>query len=349
LTGTGVDLVGPSSLLPSLRANKEEGQANFVNPGLWLGNLGSDFEVTPKLRAFANVNYLRFDKTAPLELLLFQRPIRKSIGTDVGLGFEYRPPLSENITIRGGVAGLQPGRGLRDLYHGPRDIHLKGRIDLVTDAELPVKRLAGLGTRARLGLALEFSVALMLILLGVLNLTGALHWISHKLSPTHPDSPASQTGQHSHLHFHCGKIHVHPHSHDGDPQHHAKEVDPPHWLAEPFVKLGWFHSLRPLLVGVVHGLAGSAAVALLVLGTIHNARWAIFYLLLFGIGTIAGMMLLTLAFAVPVTVAGNRFAWISRTMVAGTGVLSLAFGLVVAYQIGIVDGLFSSHPSWTPH
>jgi hypothetical protein len=118
LTGTGVGLVGPASLLPSLRSNKEEGQANFVNPGLWLGNLGADFEVTPKLRAFVNANYLRFDKTAPLELLLFQRPIRKSIGTDFGLGFEYRPPLSENITIRGGAAALQPGRGLRDLYNG---------------------------------------------------------------------------------------------------------------------------------------------------------------------------------------------------------------------------------------
>jgi hypothetical protein len=204
--------------------------------------------------------------------------------------------------------------------------------------------LFGLVIPPRLGLALEFSVALMLILLGVLNLTGALYWISHKLSPTHPDSR-----EHSHVHFHGGKIHVHPHSHDRGAEHHAKEVDPPHWLAHPFVKLGWFHSLRPLLVGIVHGLAGSAAVALLVLGTIHDARWAVFYLLLFGIGTIAGMMLLTLAFAVPVTVAGNRFAWISRAMVAGTGVLSLAFGMVVAYHIGIVDGLFSSHPSWAPH
>jgi high-affinity nickel-transport protein len=201
----------------------------------------------------------------------------------------------------------------------------------------------------RLGLALEFSVALMLILLGVLNLSGAMKWISHKLSPTHPDVPPSQIGAHSHLHFHDGTIHVHPHSHVGDVQHHEKEIDPPHWLAGSFVKLGWFHSLRPLLIGIVHGLAGSAAVALLVLGTIHEARWAIFYLLLFGIGTIIGMMLMTLAFAVPVTVAGKRFAWISRTMVTGTGVLSLLFGLVVAYQIGVVNGLFSSHPSWTPH
>ena len=209
--------------------------------------------------------------------------------------------------------------------------------------------LFGLVIPPRLGLALEFSVALMLILLGVLNLTGAMKWISHKLSPTHPDLATAQAEQHSHLHFHGGKIHVHPHPHQGSTQHHAKQVDPRHWLADPLLKLGWFHSLRPLLVGIVHGLAGSAAVALLVLGTIHDARWAIFYLLLFGIGTILGMMLITLAFAVPVTVAGNRFAWVSRTMVTATGVLSLVFGLVVAYQIGIADGLFSVHPSWTPH
>jgi hypothetical protein len=202
----------------------------------------------------------------------------------------------------------------------------------------------------RLGLALEFSVALMLILLGVLNLTGAMRWISHKLSPTHPE----QRGEHSHVHFHGGHLHVHPHSHAGEtehhaPPHHAAELEPPHWMAQPFAKLGWFHSLRPLLVGIVHGLAGSAAVALLVLSTIRSPHWAIFYLLLFGVGTIVGMMLMTLAFAVPVTMAGNRFAWLSRSMVTGTGILSLAFGLVVAYQIGVVDGLFSSHPAWTPH
>jgi High-affinity nickel-transport protein len=197
----------------------------------------------------------------------------------------------------------------------------------------------------RLGLALEFSVALMLVLLGVMNLTGAMRWISHKLSPTHPD----QRGEHSHVHFHGGHIHAHAHSHEGGVEHHAKQLEPPHWLRRPFVKLGWFHSLRPLLVGIVHGLAGSAAVALLVLGTIRNPRWAIFYLLLFGLGTIAGMMLLTLVFAVPYTLAENRFACLSRTMVAGTGLLSLVFGAAVAYHIGFVDGLFLAHPSWTPH
>ena len=101
-------------------------------------------------------------------------------------------------------------------------------------------------------------------------------------------------------------------------------------------------------MGIVHGLAGSAAVALLVLGTIRDPHWAIFYLLVFGVGTIVGMMLMTLAFSVPFTVAGNRLAWLNRSLVTTTGVVSLLFGLVVAYQIGIVDGLFTAHPSWTP-
>jgi High-affinity nickel-transport protein len=213
--------------------------------------------------------------------------------------------------------------------------------------------LFGFAIPPRLGLALEFSVALMLILLGVLNLAGAMRWISHKLSPTHPEPRSSQralqTIEHSHLHLHGGRLHVHVHSHDHHSEHHAQEIDPPHWLRTPFIHLGLFHSLRPLLIGIVHGLAGSAAVALLVLGTIRTPRWAIFYLLIFGLGTIVGMMLMTLAFAVPMTVAGNRFAWMSRRMVTTTGVLSLAFGLVVAYQIGVVDGLFTSHPVWTPH
>jgi hypothetical protein len=61
------------------------------------------------------------------------------------------------------------------------------------------------------------------------------------------------------------------------------------------------------------------------------------------------MMLMTLAFAVPFTAAGNRFAWVNRGMVTATGLLSVAFGLIVAYRIGYINGLFSSHPSWTPH
>ena len=197
----------------------------------------------------------------------------------------------------------------------------------------------------RVGLALEFSVALMLILLGLLNLTGAMRWISQRFSPTH----AEHRGEHSHVHVHDGHVHSHTHTHGfAAAEHHSNEVLPPHWLRVPFLKLGWFHSLRPLLIGIVHGLAGSAAVALLVLGTIRSPRWAIFYLLVFGVGTIVGMMLMTLAFATPFTLAGKRFAWVTKSLVTATGVLSLAFGVFVAFQIGFVDGLFTSHPAWTP-
>jgi hypothetical protein len=204
--------------------------------------------------------------------------------------------------------------------------------------------LFGLAIPPRLGLTLEFSVAMMLVLLGVLNLTGAMHWVSHRFSPTHPE----HHGSHSHVHRHGDYAHDHPHAHGGGSEHHGKETEPPGWLSRPFARLGLFHSLRPLLVGVVHGLAGSAAVALLVLGTIRDARWAVFYLLVFGLGTIAGMMLLTLLFALPFTLAGNRLAWLSKSLVAATGLASLLFGLVVAYRIGFVDGLFTAHASWTP-
>jgi len=116
LTGTGVAVVGPNSLFPNLRPNKEEGQANFVNPGLFLYNAGVDIELTTKLRTLINVNVLRFDRTESLELLLFQRPIRHTIGVDYSIGFQYRPPLSENMVLTFGGAALTPGQGFADIY-----------------------------------------------------------------------------------------------------------------------------------------------------------------------------------------------------------------------------------------
>lgn len=116
LAQTGTGLLSPSSLLPTLRTNKDEGQANFVNPGVMLANAGLDVEVTPKLRAFANVSFLRFVATETLETLLFQGDIRPNIGIDYGTGFQYRPPLSDNLVIVGAVAGMKLGQGLRDIY-----------------------------------------------------------------------------------------------------------------------------------------------------------------------------------------------------------------------------------------
>src|SRR5215471_4804678 len=118
LTGSGVLLTTPGSLIPSMRASKDEGQANFVNPGIFLANAGVDLDITPKLRGFANVNFLRFNRTEPLGLVLFEAPIRHTIGVDYGAGVTYRPPLSENIVLTGGTAMLTPGAGFRDIYGG---------------------------------------------------------------------------------------------------------------------------------------------------------------------------------------------------------------------------------------
>src|ERR1017187_8099774 len=111
---------------------------------------------------------------------------------------------------------------------------------------------------------------------------------------------------------------------------------------------GLYHVLRPLLVGIVHGLAGSAAVALLVLSTVREPTWAMAYLLVFGVGTVAGMMLITAAMALPFSFVGNRFAWLNRCLVIASGLLSFGFGLLVSCQIGFLDGLFTSHPNWNP-
>src|SRR5262249_24217381 len=113
LTQTGVVLTPPDSFLPDLRSSKNEGQASYVNPGLFLFNGGVDFDVATKMRVITNVNYMRFHHTAPLDLLLFQSNIQPEIGTDYSVGVVYRPPLSDNIIITGGVAALTPGEGLR--------------------------------------------------------------------------------------------------------------------------------------------------------------------------------------------------------------------------------------------
>jgi len=95
-------------------------------------------------------------------------------------------------------------------------------------------------------------------------------------------------------------------------------------------------------------LAGSAAVALLVLTTLHNTHWAVAYLLVFGIGAIAGMMVITIALASALQYSSAKSAWLNRYLGAAAGLLSLAFGLFIVYQMGFVRGLFTHHPTWTP-
>ncbi len=107
---------------------------------------------------------------------------------------------------------------------------------------------------------------------------------------------------------------------------------------------------RPITVGFVHGLAGSAAVATLPqVALMPDPRWAAGYLAVFGVGTIAGMLLVTLSLAAPSLFATRRFATMNHKLRIASGVASIAFGLVLAHRIGFVDGLFTAAPTWTPH
>jgi nickel/cobalt exporter len=184
--------------------------------------------------------------------------------------------------------------------------------------------LFGVEIPPRVGLSMEFCVALMLILLGILNLTGVMQKITAYLTPaSFARANAACVEQGS------GK---------------ATEK----WLSNPVGRFGLYQCIRPLAIGLVHGLAGSAAVALLVLSTIHDPVWATVYLLIFGLGTMIGMMFMTAAMAVPLTYAGDRFNKLGHYLGLASGMVSLCFGSFLVYQLGFLGGLFTSHPQWTP-
>jgi high-affinity nickel-transport protein len=184
--------------------------------------------------------------------------------------------------------------------------------------------LFGLVIPARLGLGLEFCVALMLILLGALNLRAFKQSLVTRVREN--------------IHRHGDFIHSHPHLRD--PHRHPDKEIPTARLDRQFGRSSFYRALRPIVVGVVHGLAGSAAIALLVLPVIHNPLWAMIYLSIFGVGTIAGMMLITAAIAAPLTFSANRFRGFNHYATATAGALSLAFGFFLVYQTGFVGALF---------
>jgi len=201
--------------------------------------------------------------------------------------------------------------------------------------------LFGLVIPPRIGLSMELSVGLMLILLGILNLSGLMRWVTK----TFKSSPREQ---HTHSHGHGDYIHSHPHGHTPGKKGHSEDATPVSWVDHTLDKMGFYQVIRPLAVGIVHGLAGSAAVVLLVLTTIRVPIWEVLYLLVFGIGTVAGMMLITAAIAVPFTFSENRFARLHRGLGLASGLVSLVFGLFIVYQMGFVNGLFAHSPKWVP-
>ncbi|MDQ6770600.1 MAG: sulfite exporter TauE/SafE family protein [Gemmatimonadota bacterium] len=194
----------------------------------------------------------------------------------------------------------------------------------------------------RIGLSMEFSVGLMLIVLGIMNLTGVMRRFGASRSS------GRVTRDHVHPHSHGDYVHTHAHSHEPEAHPHKPEQTPLSWLDRHLRRMRLYRLARPLVVGVVHGLAGSAAIALLVLTTIRDARWGVWYLLVFGIGTIVGMMMMTAAIVVPFNRTNHRFAHIGGGLRIASGVISLGFGLLVAYRVGFASGLFTEAPHWTP-
>jgi hypothetical protein len=201
----------------------------------------------------------------------------------------------------------------------------------------------------RLGLAMEFAVAIVLILLGLSAVTGLLKRLAARALGV--EAPTPQLIVHAHQHSHGDAlVHDHPHVHFGTPaETHRDHLVPPS-AVEEFAHLGVrFPKSKAFGVGLVHGLAGSAAIALLVLGAIPYPLWATVYLAVFGVGTVIGMVIITTAIGVPLVIAADRASSFNRALAAGSGVLSFVFGLFLAYQIGIVDGFFTSAPTWIPH
>ena len=192
--------------------------------------------------------------------------------------------------------------------------------------------LLGWAIPPRVELSMEFAVGVMLVVLGVVNLRGFRQWRAAARAARNPEHI------HTHAHRHGDYVHTHPHAPEAHP--HRPDATPLARLDRRLGGVAVYQLARPMVIGVVHGLAGSAAATLLVLAIISDPTWALAYLAVFGAGTIAGMMLITAALAAPFAWAGSRADHLQGTLRAGAGVLSIAFGLFLAYQIGFVDGLF---------
>lgn len=204
----------------------------------------------------------------------------------------------------------------------------------------------------RIGLSMEFAVGVMLIILGIVNLRDVVRLAGRRAANArvHAHDHAHGPGHvHSHAHSHGDYVHTHTHTHNPESHPHDPQKTPVHWLDRNFGGLSFYRLLRPLFIGVVHGLAGSAAIALLVLTVIRNPTWGLLYLAIFGAGTIAGMMLITVAIALPLVYSERLSTRFTTGLRVASGMISIVFGLWLAWEIGIVQGLFSANPQWTPH
>ena len=196
----------------------------------------------------------------------------------------------------------------------------------------------------RLSMGLEFAVAIVLVLLGLSTLARS----SSTTDRIQPRDDDREILTHTHRHEHSGLAHYHPHAHIRGAEHsHSSHVSP---LTGRTARFAIGSRARAFGVGLIHGLAGSAAIALLVLSAIPGPLMSIAYLAIFGLGTIVGMALITAAIGLPIAMTAARLGGLNRALMLSAGVLSLSFGLFLAYQIGIVGGLFhtAAASNWTP-
>lgn len=160
---------------------------------------------------------------------------------------------------------------------------------------------------------LEFGVGVMLFLLGLNVLRkllrgGYLHF---------------------HAHEHGERVHVHPHIHG------KRERD------EPETHHGFSFSPRALIIGMIHGLAGSAGLMLVMIPTIESRTVGLLYILVFGIGSIGGMMLMSFLVSLPFRLTATRFNRFNYALQSLAGLVSVGLGLFIIYEKGIAEGLFS--------
>ena len=191
----------------------------------------------------------------------------------------------------------------------------------------------------RVGLVMEAAVGVVLAALGLFNMAG--YSLGEVGLPRHSHPHDHHDPEHGHVLLGApkdGHSHLHP---------HLREVKLG-WLRSMIRDAGLFQLIRSCAVGLVHGLAGSAAVALMVMATIGEPRAAVFYLLVFGAGTLAGMLILSALMEISMLSLGRWWNRADRAMALATGLLSVGFGVWVVYRIGWVDGLFSANPRWTP-
>src|SRR5712675_1192178 len=164
----------------------------------------------------------------------------------------------------------------------------------------------------RLALWMEFVVALMLIVLGARAL-----WKSVRGFKVHV-----------HQHSHDGTEHVHVHVHRPEEQHRHRH--------RHLIKLG----ARPFVIGMVHGLAGSAALMILVLATLPSAIAGLIYIAVFGVGSVGGMLLMSSLISLPFVFTAKRFSAVGSGLQFVAGSASLAFGVFLVWQYGVQDRLF---------